>query len=82
MKIPQYAPTGAKLSDAVRETRKAQFDGKIVDCPVYQRERLDVGATFSGPAIIDQLDCTTVLFPGHSARVDEYRNIIMTMGDA
>ena len=82
VKIPQYAPTGAKLSDAVRETRKAQFDGKIVDCPVYQRERLDVGATFSGPAIIDQLDCTTVLFPGHSARVDEYRNIIMTMGDA
>ena len=82
VQIPKFAATGAKLTDAIRETRKAQFDGKIVDCPVYQRERLDVGATFKGPAIIDQLDCTTVLFPGHSARVDEYRNIIMTMGDA
>ncbi len=82
VKIPKYVSTGAKLEDAVRETRKAQFDGKVVDCPVYQREKLDVGAVFEGPAIIDQLDCTTVLFPGHTARVDEYRNIIMTMGGA
>jgi N-methylhydantoinase A len=82
VKIAEFAPTGAKLSDAVRETRKAQFDGKIVDCPVYQREKLDVGATFKGPAIIDQLDCTTVLFPGHTARVDAYRNIIMTVKEA
>ena len=82
VKIPKFAPTGAKLTDAIRETRKAQFDGKVVDCPVYQREKLDVGVTFTGPAIIDQLDCTTVLFPGHAARVDEYRNIIMTMGGA
>ncbi|MDH7795332.1 MULTISPECIES: hydantoinase/oxoprolinase family protein [unclassified Beijerinckia] len=82
VKIPTFEPTGAKLADALRETRKAQFDGQIVDCPVYQREKLDVGATFIGPAIIDQLDCTTVLFPGHVARVDAYRNIIMTVQEA
>ncbi|MDT2023214.1 hydantoinase/oxoprolinase family protein [Methylocella sp. CPCC 101449] len=82
VKIPKFAPSGTKLADALRETRKAQFDGKIVDCPVYQREKLDVGANFIGPAIIDQLDCTTVLFPGHTARVDAYRNIIMTVQEA
>jgi N-methylhydantoinase A len=48
-----------------------------VQCPVYQRERLDVGVQFAGPAIIDQLDCTTVIPPGENVRVDEYRNLII-----
>ncbi|MBN9085233.1 MAG: hydantoinase/oxoprolinase family protein [Rhizobiales bacterium] len=82
VKIPKFAPTGTNLADALRETRKAQFDGRLVDCPVYQREKLDVGTAFIGPAVIDQLDCTTVLFPGHTARVDAYRNIIMTVQEA
>jgi N-methylhydantoinase A len=59
-----------------------RFDGKTLSCPVYQREKLDVGATFSGPAVVNQLDCTTVVFPGQQARVDNYKNIIITMGAA
>ena len=49
-----------------------------VDCPVYQRERLDVGLTVAGPAILDQFDCTTVICPGQTARVDEWKNLIVT----
>jgi hypothetical protein len=30
-----------------------------------------------GPAIIDQLDATTVIPPGHTARVDEFKNILI-----
>jgi N-methylhydantoinase A len=41
-----------------------------------------VGATFEGPAIIDQLDCTTVVPPGQSVRIDTYRNMIITIGAA
>ena len=55
-----------------------RFDGDDVDCPVYQRERLDVGLTLTGPAILDQLDCTTVICPGQTARVDEWKNLIVT----
>ncbi len=75
--LPKFKSTGARLADAVRETRSARFGGRDLECPVYQRERLDVGVTFEGPAIVDQLDCTTVVPPGEPVRVDEYRNLII-----
>ncbi len=78
--IRKYETTGATLASALREIRKACFDGQSVDCPVYQREGLDTGIELDGPAIIDQLDCTTVIFPGQHARVDEYRNLIIDTG--
>ena len=61
--LPKFTRAGSTLSMRCRETRKARFDGATVDCPVYQRERLDVGLTIAGPAIVDQLDCTTVIRP-------------------
>ena len=66
----------------MREKRRMRFDGKDVECPVYQRDKLDVGATFEGPAVVDQLDCTTVVFPGQSVKIDEYRNMIILAGSS
>jgi N-methylhydantoinase A len=76
--MPKFARAGTTLAEALRETRRARFDGQDFDCPVYQRERLDVGLTVTGPAILDQLDCTTVIYPGQTARVDEWKNMIVT----
>jgi N-methylhydantoinase A len=76
--MPKFAATGATLADARRETRTVRFDGADVDCPVYQRERIDVGLTIEGPAILDQFDCTTVIHPGQAARVDAWKNLIIT----
>jgi N-methylhydantoinase A len=78
VQMPKFKPTGATLADAQRATRRVRFDGKMVDCPVYQRERLDVGLTFAGPAVLDQFDCTTLILPGQTARVDEWKNLIVT----
>ena len=78
--MPKYEPTGVKLSDALREHRQVRFDGKSLACPVYQRERLDVGLVLHGPAILDQFDCTTVVCPGQTARVDAWKNIIIAEG--
>ena len=80
--IPKYEPTGAKVADALREMRACRFGGQTVETPVYQREGLDVGASVTGPAIIDQLDCTTVLPPGQTATVDAYKNLIIKIGVA
>ena len=82
VELPKFAPTGAPLAGAIREMRIARFNGQSMECPVYQRELLDVGAVFSGPAIVDQLDCTSVIPPGQHVRVDEYRNMIITIGAA
>ena len=77
--MPKFKRAGTALADARRETRRVRFDGSERDCPVYQRERLDVGLDIAGPAILDQLDCTTVICPGQVARVDEWKNLILTM---
>ena len=39
---------------------------------------LDVGLTLHGPAILDQFDCTSVIYEEQTARVDEYKNLIVT----
>jgi N-methylhydantoinase A len=78
VELPRFKPTGATLADAQRATRQARFDGRDIVCPVYQRERLDVGLTLRGPAILDQFDCTTVIYGGQTARVDEWKNLIVT----
>lgn len=46
-----------------------------VDTPVYDRESIPAGAKFSGPAIINQLDSTTVVPPSTHAEIDEWLNI-------
>ena len=39
--------------------------------PVYQRERIEAGQAVRGPAIVHQLDSTTILLSGQRALVDE-----------
>ena len=78
VEMPKFKSTGASLKGALRETRRLRMDGKDIDCPVYQREKLDVGLTLTGPAILDQFDCTTVIYAGQTARVDDYKNLIVT----
>jgi len=80
--IPKFKRTGSTLADAQRKSRPAVFDGGERDCPVYARERLDVGLCIGGPAILEQLDCTTVIYPGQSARIDEWKNLIVTQTSA
>jgi N-methylhydantoinase A len=80
VEMPRFARAGASLGDALRETRRVRFDGETIACPVYQREKLDVGLRVPGPAVLDQLDCTTVICPGQVARVDEWKNLIVTKG--
>jgi N-methylhydantoinase A len=50
------------------------------DTPIYRREHLAIGATLTGPAIVEQLDTTTVIEPGDHARVDALGNLEITVG--
>jgi N-methylhydantoinase A/oxoprolinase/acetone carboxylase beta subunit len=40
-----------------------------MDAAVYRREQLGLDQTLSGPAIVEQLDTTTVVPPGFAATV-------------
>ncbi|HUF42110.1 MAG TPA: hydantoinase/oxoprolinase family protein [Verrucomicrobiae bacterium] len=68
---------GSERSDgAVKARRRAYFDGWH-DCPIYDRTRLSAGNRLRGPAIIEQMDSTTVVHPGQEARIDGFGNIII-----
>jgi N-methylhydantoinase A len=55
--------------------RRASFDGAWHDTPIYRREHLGVGAELTGPAIVEQLDTTTVIEPGDHLVVDKLGNL-------
>ncbi len=65
------------------EIRPVWFDPHTpVDTPVFERSRLRPGAELTGPAIVEQLDATTVVHPGDHARVDARTNLALTLGGA
>ena len=51
--------------------------GGYVDCPIYDRYALPVGASFAGPAVIEEFDSTTVVHPGFAVTVDDNGNLII-----
>lgn len=59
--------------------RPVWFDenSEAVDTPIYERETLPAGATIDGPAIIEQVDSTTIVPPGVVAEIDPWLNIRM-----
>lgn len=49
----------------------------LTPTPIYNRELLGNGHLILGPAIIEQLDSTTVVYPGQQALVDSYMNLVI-----
>ncbi len=49
----------------------------FVDCLVYRRDALGNGNIITGPAIVEQMDSTTLILPGQEAVVDPFRHLIL-----
>jgi N-methylhydantoinase A len=71
------AGRAATLAGALNETRPVWFDGAFRDTPIYGRERLPLDAVIEGPAVLEQLDATTVVEPGDRLTSDEQGNLII-----
>ncbi len=74
-------PTLAERPDAEPASRRRTFftTGTWHDTPVFQRDTLAAGQALTGPAIIEQLDATTLIFPGDRGVVDAWGNLIVTL---
>jgi N-methylhydantoinase A len=69
---PRLADGGATPAAAARAGARPVFfeeAGGWVDCPIWHRAELRAGNHLTGPAIVEQMDTTTVLFPGQTAEV-------------
>jgi len=52
------------------------------DCRVWQREKLLAGNVIAGPAVIEEVSSTTVLYPGDVARVDDVGCLVIDTRNA
>jgi N-methylhydantoinase A len=68
-------------SDAVILERNVYLNPyKSIVCSVYNREKLMPGNEIIGPAIVEQMDTTTIVHEDQMCRVDEFRNLIIEQG--
>ncbi len=72
----------ATVDAACRGSRKVRFSGQVHDTPLYQRDRLPADAAFDGPAILEQMDTTTLIPPGDRVTTDAIGNILIEIGAA
>ncbi len=74
------AQRAESLEAAKSGSRRLYASGHWQEANIYARERLPFGAAIRGPAVIEQLDATTVIEPGATARVDATGNIRIALG--
>ena len=68
------------LSQARIATVRVVFREGELDTPLYHRDLLGNGNHIEGPALVVQLDTTTVVPPGWQGEVDPHGNLVLTMG--
>jgi len=82
---PEPMPTFSELTPGAeatpKGTRLAYFDeyNDYVDIPLYERAALVAGQKIKGPAIVEQEDTTTVIYPVQQADVDDWGNLILAV---
>jgi N-methylhydantoinase A len=72
-------PILAKGSGArPRDRFPVHLESGVTDVPLYDRTTLGAGDTIAGPAIVSQLDATTVVLPGWTGEVHPSGAILLT----
>ncbi|MEE4173560.1 MAG: hydantoinase/oxoprolinase family protein [Xanthomonadales bacterium] len=68
---------GASLEDARLHDTRFYFGGEWHDAVIYDRAVLGAGTVVPGPAIVVEMDSTTLVLPGCEARVDDIGNLLI-----
>jgi N-methylhydantoinase A len=71
---------GLKFADATKGARLVFFSetGGFIETAIYDRYRLTAGKRLKGPAIVEEIDSTSVIHPGFEVEVDRFGNLIVT----
>ena len=79
-RIIDPAARASSLEEAQTDIRQVWFAGVWHDTTIYKRERLPIDSKFKGPAIIEQMDTTTVVEPGDTVSLDKDGNLLIEIG--
>jgi N-methylhydantoinase A len=77
----QLPETTEDTVSAVKGSRNAYIDGKFETVCVYERSKLMAGSRIQGPAIVEQVDSTTLILQGQLGRTDEFGNLMIILED-
>ncbi len=79
IQLPALAAAQTTSDAAIVGQREVWFreTSSWAACPIYTRDALRPGHAFTGPAIVEQMDATTLVLPGMTARVDPHANLIL-----
>jgi len=76
--IKEIDPKPFTIEECVKEVRPVIFEGTgKVDTKIYDREKLSPGMEMAGPAIIEEVSASSVIYPGMKASIDVYGDIII-----
>ena len=68
---------GTALADCKLHDTRFYYEGEHHDAVIYDRNKLHAGLELAGPAIVSEMDSTTVVLPGYRARVDAVGNLLI-----
>ncbi|MFP6748970.1 MAG: hydantoinase/oxoprolinase family protein [Alphaproteobacteria bacterium] len=70
------------VAGAVTGRRRVWFSSGWANTPIMARDALPLGARFSGPTVLEQLDTTIVIEPGNEVEVDDAGNLLIQVPSA
>ncbi len=68
---------GTTLEECVLHQSKFFYEGAWHDALIYDRDKLHEGLEVAGPAIVSEMDSTTVVLPDYKANVDAIGNLLI-----
>ncbi len=77
VKAAELSDGGPDASAAVIAEHKVFVEDKPQAAKIYDRSKLQAGNQIAGPAIVMEMDSTTLVLPGHTGEVDKFGNILI-----
>ena len=74
---PASEPAGPDSRHARVGTQRIWLSEQATEAAIYDRDLLHVGNEITGPAIVQQYDCTVMVLPGWLATVDRHLNLLL-----
>ena len=71
------APGSGDIAAAKIHESRFYYEGQWHEAAIYDRGRLGAGDVVPGPAIVSEMDSTTVILPGYAATVDSVGNLLI-----
>jgi len=65
------------IEEALRDKRQVYFEGKFIETPIYDFDKLTYGHMVDGPGVIEMLNSCVVITPGWKALIDKYGDTIL-----